>query len=181
VQWTLLIAGAAFAEHLAFLIAIAQRAVRRMDEHLLQLQNGPDYAMSLMCYLIAEAKIQAFVEDTWMHGGNRSAGRVHALFLDNGGNHDAIYAQRSQYDAQEVDDLFAFGRIKGGTCLHRFVSKAVSRECSGECQNGVSRRTDKVFAEKLIRLDRIDSNQSLFAPKSIALHNELSVRARANL
>jgi hypothetical protein len=99
---------------LAFLIAIAQRAVRRMDEHLLQLQNGPDYAMSLMCYLIAASEDpKAFVEDTWMHGGNQSAGRVHALFLDNGGNHDAnLPPNAPSITRKKLNDLFAFGRIK---------------------------------------------------------------------
>jgi hypothetical protein len=99
---------------LAFLIAISQRAVRRMDEHLLQLQNGTDYAMSLMRFLIAASEDpKAFVEDTWIHGGNRSAGRVHALFLKNGGNHHADLPPKAPcITRKKLNALFAFGRIK---------------------------------------------------------------------
>ncbi|UGY17928.1 hypothetical protein HAP48_0011130 [Bradyrhizobium septentrionale] len=99
---------------LAFLIAIAQRTVRLMDEHLLQLQNGADYATALMRYLIASSEDpKAFVEDTWMYGGNRSAGRVHALFLDNGGNHDPDRSPNApSITRKKLNDLFAFGRVR---------------------------------------------------------------------
>jgi hypothetical protein len=77
-----------------------------MDEHLLQLQSGPDYAVALMGYLIASSEDpKAFVDATWKHGGDQSAGRVHALFLDNGGNHDPTgqVAQRGQHFAQKAE------------------------------------------------------------------------------
>lgn len=101
-------------DDLATLIAITQRVARRMDEHLLQLQNGADYAMSLMRYLIEVSEDpKAFVDGTWKHGGDQSAGRVHALFLDNGGNHDP---DRLPYAPSitraELNGLFAFGRNK---------------------------------------------------------------------
>jgi hypothetical protein len=98
-------------DDLSTLIAVAQRAVRAIDEHLLQLQTGVGYAMALMRYLIATSESpKAFVESTWMYGGNRSAGRIHALFLDNGGNHD----DERRFSAPtitrtELNNLFAFG------------------------------------------------------------------------
>src|SRR5581483_1895584 len=99
---------------LAFLTAIAQRAVRLMDEHLLHIQNGADYAMSLMRYLIsASEEPEAVVENTWMYGGKRSVGRVLAQFFDNGCNQDpGLPAHAPSITRKEMDQLFAFGRIR---------------------------------------------------------------------
>ena len=85
--------------------------MRLIDEHLLQLQDGKSYANALIRYLmIASGDKKASVEGTWKYGGNRSAGRIHALFLDNGG----IHAPNRRFSAPtitrtELNDLFAIG------------------------------------------------------------------------
>ncbi|MEH2482821.1 hypothetical protein V1282_006178 [Nitrobacteraceae bacterium AZCC 2146] len=74
---------------LSTLIACTHRLVTALDEHLLLLQDGSVYAVSLMRFLIEEqADPSAYLENAFQYGGKRSAGHVHALFLHNGGNHD---------------------------------------------------------------------------------------------
>jgi hypothetical protein len=74
--------------NLSTLIASAHRLVRALDEHLLSLQAGEIYAVALTRYLIAsdEDPLQR-LEVMFERGGWQAAGHLHALFLDNGGNH----------------------------------------------------------------------------------------------
>lgn len=74
---------------LATLFASTHRLVTAIDEHLLFLQEGDRYAISLIKFLIEEhLDPSAYLESIFQYGGKRSAGRVHALFLHNGANHD---------------------------------------------------------------------------------------------
>jgi hypothetical protein len=74
---------------LSTVIASAHRLVTAVDEHLLVLQEGDTYAVSLMKFLIEEQpEPSEYLERVFQYGGKRSAGRVHALFLHNGANHD---------------------------------------------------------------------------------------------
>jgi hypothetical protein len=109
-------------DDLSTLIAITQRSARLMDEHLLQLQNGEHYAVSLVRYLISASEDpRTFVDATWMYGGNRSAGRVHALFLDNGGNHDPDRLPNApSITRSRLNGLFAFGRNRARHVLTSF-------------------------------------------------------------
>jgi hypothetical protein len=97
---------------LSTLISSAHRIARGMDEHLLQLQNAQAYAFSLMQYLImSNTDPQAFLESTWLQGGRQSVGRIHAMFLAIGGNHDDNRrANAPAVSRAQLHNLFAFGR-----------------------------------------------------------------------
>jgi hypothetical protein len=97
---------------LSTLIASAHRLVTAMDEHLLFLQEGERYAVSLMKYLIEEQMDpSAYLERIFQYGGNRSAGRVHALFLHNGANHDdKRRANAPVITRRKLDALLGLGR-----------------------------------------------------------------------
>jgi len=74
---------------LSTLIASTHRLVTALDEHLLLLQDGGTYAVSLMRFLIKEQpEPSEYLERVFQYGGKRSAGKVHALFLHNGAIHD---------------------------------------------------------------------------------------------
>ena len=94
------------------LFTCAQRLVASIDEHLLQLQKGPDYAVSLLTYLLREANDPSdLLERLFRGGGAQSTGAIHALFLHHGGNHhenriaSAPFATRA-----ELHRLFGMGR-----------------------------------------------------------------------
>lgn len=73
---------------LSTLLAATHRLVRDVDAHLLHLQTGRDYAIALMRYLLETSPDStAMLETVFFQGGTQAAGRVHALFLENGGNH----------------------------------------------------------------------------------------------
>jgi hypothetical protein len=73
---------------LSTLLAATHRLVREIDAHLLHLQNGQDYAVALMRYLLDTSPEPAsMLETIFFKGGTGAAGRVLALFLENGANH----------------------------------------------------------------------------------------------
>lgn len=97
---------------LSTMIASAHRLVTAMDEHLLVLQDGEHYAVSLMKFLIEEQPDpSAYLERIFHYGGKRSAGRVHALFLYNGANHDdKRRANAPTITRRKIDALLGLGR-----------------------------------------------------------------------
>jgi hypothetical protein len=73
---------------LSTLIAASQRLVKDIDEHLLHLQDARTYVVSLTRYILeSSADPAAALEAAFFRGGNGAAGRVHAILLENGGNH----------------------------------------------------------------------------------------------
>lgn len=97
---------------LSTLIACAQRLTRALDEHLLQLQEGEDYAVALVAYLIAaDLDPVQCVERLFKNGGKQAAGRVHAQLLDHGGNHDANRrASAPTLTRKRLDAVLGVGR-----------------------------------------------------------------------
>jgi hypothetical protein len=97
---------------LSTLIACAQRLTRDMDEHLLQLQRGDDYAVALVAYLIASDPdpVQC-LERLFRNGGQQAAGRVHAHLLNHGANHDTNRrASAPTVTRKRLDVLLGVGR-----------------------------------------------------------------------
>jgi hypothetical protein len=96
---------------LSTLISVAHRVLTALDEHLLHLQAGQDYALALMRYLIkSQADPKTFVQLIWKYGGRRTTGRVHALFLRNGGNHHQNRRESAPHVTRsELHRLFGFG------------------------------------------------------------------------
>lgn len=79
--------GAPTLGDLSTLIAACQRLVRDIDGHLLHLQDPEIYAVELTRYLIkSSVDPSEELERIFRNGGTQSSGRLHALFLENGGN-----------------------------------------------------------------------------------------------
>jgi hypothetical protein len=97
---------------LSTLIASAHRVVTAMDEHLLFLQDGERYVLSLMKLLIEEqTDPSAYLEKLFQYGGKRSTGRVHALLLHNGANHDDKRRANAPFlTRRRLDALLGLGR-----------------------------------------------------------------------
>ncbi len=112
---------------LSTLLAATHRLVRDIDAHLLHLQDGQDYAVALMRYMLhSAADPVATLETIFFNGGTRAAGRVLALFLENGANHSpnrtasAPSLSRKQLDAvlglsrNKAAELFGIERPRTG-------------------------------------------------------------------
>ena len=98
----------------ATMFSVAQRVLASLDGHLLQLHSGESYSQCLLRYLIrASGSPSTFVEDIWRFGGDKSAGKVHDLFLRNGANHDPNQAPgATTITRKKIHDLFGVGRNK---------------------------------------------------------------------
>jgi hypothetical protein len=97
---------------LSTLIASAQRLIRDLDANILHRQVGADYAVALVRYLL-ENDSNPSVRLEWLFelGGDQAAGRLHALLLDHGGNHDKNRkANAPALTRQELNQRLGFGR-----------------------------------------------------------------------
>lgn len=99
---------------LSTLIAATQRLVRDIDAHLLHLQDGQKYAVALMRYLLdASSDPVSTLETTFFNGGSRAAGRVLALFLENGGNHSENRTASAPWlTRKQLDEVLGLSRNK---------------------------------------------------------------------
>jgi hypothetical protein len=97
---------------LATLITAAQLLVAAIDIHLLQLPNPEAYARALLEHVLKESPDPpALLERVFERGGVGSGGRVHSLFLANGGNHDAVRtASAPSITRARLNALFGVGR-----------------------------------------------------------------------
>jgi hypothetical protein len=86
--------------------------VSDIDERLLLRTSGTEYAVALMSFLLKEdANPVAMLERIFEHGGTRSSGTIHALFLHWGGNHDERRrANAPSLTRRELDALLGLGR-----------------------------------------------------------------------
>jgi hypothetical protein len=96
------------------LFSAAQRVTADIDERLLLRQDGPVYAVTLMEYLLRESpNPNAMLEHIFQHGGQSSSGRIHSLFLEVGGNHDANKRPNAPTITREqLDGVLGIGRNK---------------------------------------------------------------------
>ncbi len=99
---------------LSTLLAATHRLVRDIDAHLLHLQDGQDYAVALMGYLLQSSPDPvATLEAIFFKGGPRAAGRVLALFLENGANHSPNRtASAPSLSRKQLDDVLGLSRNK---------------------------------------------------------------------
>ncbi|MEK7993429.1 MAG: hypothetical protein AAB403_06445 [Planctomycetota bacterium] len=113
---------------LSTLVSSAQRIARAIDEHLLQIQNGPTYAKSLFRYAIAASdNAEAFVKHTFERGGKQSVGRVHSTLLRLGGSNDRNHSPNALVVTDlEMNRLFALSQTNAAEVFGISVTKAAA-------------------------------------------------------
>ncbi len=101
------------------LISSSHRLVTALDERILLAQNPEIYAVALTKFVIEEAeRPSAYLEDLFKYGGKKSAGRVHALLLDNGANHSVNHRPSAPcISRRKLEDIIGVGRKRASELL----------------------------------------------------------------
>lgn len=97
---------------LSTLISAVQRLTTALDAAVLHHQDPARYAVALTGYLIStDRDPPSCLEILFEHGGRQAAGRVHALLLHNGANHDANRtASAPSLTRAQLNNLLGIGR-----------------------------------------------------------------------